>query len=163
MGIATDILRAWRHPRQVMQSRLSIGVREDRALAILMGACMLVFLSQWPRQIRVAQLDTTLSLEILLGSSLFAWLFIAPLTLYLIAAISHAGAKLVGGKGTWYSARLALFWSLLAATPLWLLNGIVDGLLGPGFMLTLSGGLAFTAFVVVWMASLIEAESRTVT
>lgn len=160
MGVATDILRAWRHPRQVMNARLAHGVREDSALAILMGACVLIFLSQWPRLMREAQFDPTKPLDIRLGGTLFAWLFVAPLALYLIAALSHVVAKIAGGSGSWFSARLALFWSLLVAAPLWVLNGLVDGLFGPGILLKVTGGLALLAFVVIWMASLIEAEGR---
>jgi hypothetical protein len=158
MGVAADILRSWRHPRLVVNVRMADGVREDRALAILMGACVMIFLSQWPRLVRDAGLDPTTPLDVRLGGTLFAWLFVAPLALYLIAAISHLVAKIVGGTGSWYSARLALFWSLFVAAPLWLLNGLVDGLLGPGIAVTLTGGLALLAFVVIWVASLIETE-----
>lgn len=160
MAIATDIFRAWRHPKQVMQERLAGGVREDRALAILMGACFLIFVSQWPKLIRIAEIQPEMSLEILLGGALMAWLFIAPLALYLIAAVSHVVARIAGGQGSWFSARMALFWSLLVVAPIWLLNGLVAGIFGAGTILTVTGGLAFFAFVVIWIASLIEAESR---
>jgi hypothetical protein len=158
MGVATDIIRSWRHPRSVMKDKLQAGVREDRALAILMGACVMIFLSQWPRLTRASHLEPTTPLDMRLGATLFAWLFVAPLALYLIAALSHLLSKAFGGQGSWYAARLALFWSLLVVAPLWLLNGMVDGLLGPGSLLSLTGGLAFAAFIVIWVASLIEAE-----
>ncbi|MGR3660200.1 MAG: YIP1 family protein [Paracoccaceae bacterium] len=160
MAVATDIFRSWMHPRQVMQEQLAGGVREDRALAFLMGACLLIFVSQWPKLARMAELQPDKPLEILLGGALMAWLFIAPLALYLIAALSHVLARIAGGHGSWFTARMALFWSLLVVTPIWLLNGLVAGMFGAGAILTVTGGLAFFAFIVIWIASLIEAESR---
>ena len=38
MTVATDILRTWRRPRAVIREKLAAGVREDRALAVIMGA-----------------------------------------------------------------------------------------------------------------------------
>ena len=49
MPVVPDILRTWRDPRGVIRDRLSAGVREDRALATVMGACALMFVAQWPR------------------------------------------------------------------------------------------------------------------
>lgn len=160
MGIAADIFRSWLHPRKVMQTRLKAGVREDRALAMLMAACSLIYVSQWPKLTQISKVDPDMPLEILLGGSLMAWLFIAPLLLYLVAAISHVIAKIVGGAGNWFTARLALFWSLLVVAPIWLLNGLVAGLFGAGTILSVTSAFAFAAFVVIWIASLIEAETR---
>jgi hypothetical protein len=47
-----------------------------------------------------------------MGSRLMALVFIAPLFFYLLAAISHGVARVLGGKGTGFGARLALFWAL---------------------------------------------------
>lgn len=158
MGVAADIPRAWRHPRLVMQRRLADGVREDRALAILMAACLLIFVAQWPRLIEGATVDPSTPLDIRIGGALFGWLFIAPLLLYLIAALSHLIARLAGGQGSWYAARIALFWSLLSVAPIWMLNGIIAALIGPGIALTLTSIFALAAFLAVWISSLIEAE-----
>lgn len=158
MSIASDILQTWRHPRQVIRRRLGDGAREDRALAVVMGACLIIFIGQWPRLAREAHLDPTTPLDMRIGGALLAWLFIVPLALYLIAAFSHLLAKALGGQGSWYGARLALFWSLLAVAPLWLVNGFVAGLSGPGAAKTFSGVIALAAFLLVWILSLIEAE-----
>ncbi|MFV2002047.1 MAG: YIP1 family protein [Paracoccaceae bacterium] len=159
MQIAGEILRAWRHPRGVMARRLSEGAREDRALAYLMIACVLIFVAQWPRLVRNAELDDTTSLNAGLAGALFGWLFIAPLTLYALAWLSRGVARLLGGKGNAFAARIALFWSLLVVTPLWLLNGLVAGLAGPGIVLNITGAISLAVFLVVWISSLIEAES----
>lgn len=140
-----------------MRRLLAAGPREDRALAILMGACLLVFIAQWPAISRRAHLEE-LELNALLAGALFGWLFIAPLGLYLLAALSHLVAKLFGGKGGWYGARLALFWSLLASTPLILLNGLVAGFIGKGAALSIVGLAWFGVFLWFWMASLRVAE-----
>lgn len=140
-----------------MRRLLAAGPREDRALAILMGACLLVFIAQWPAISRRAHLED-LELNALLAGALFGWLFIAPLGLYLLAALSHLVAKAFGGKGGWYGARLALFWSLLASTPLILLNGLVAGFIGKGAALSIVGLAWFGVFLWFWMASLKVAE-----
>jgi hypothetical protein len=156
--VSTDIVRTYRAPRRVVREKLANGAREDRALATLMGGCFLVFVSQWPLLSRQAYLDPSIPLDARMGGALMAWLFIAPVAAYVMAAASHLLAKVFGGRGTWFGARLALFWALLAASPLWLLNGLVAGFIGPGPALNLVGVIAAGAFVVFWGAGLWEAE-----
>ncbi|MGR3292083.1 MAG: YIP1 family protein [Paracoccaceae bacterium] len=158
MGLSLDIVRSWRHPRQVMATRLSENQREDRALMYLMVACLLIFVSRWPGLAREARLDPSTPLDMRLGGALFAWLFIVPLACYAIAAVSRLGSRIVGGVGSGYSARLALFWSLLSASPFWLLNGLAKGFGQPGLLDNLIGALALAVFIVVWLSSLIQAE-----
>lgn len=158
MSVSSDILRSYRSPREVIRRKLAGGPREDRALATLMGACALIFVAQWPDLSRQAHLDPEVPLDARMGAALLAWLFIAPLAAYVIAAASHVIARLLGGRGTWFGARLALFWALLAASPLWLLNGLVAGFVGPGPALSLVGLAAIAAFGVFWGAGLWEAE-----
>lgn len=158
MSVTNDIVLTYRAPRRVMRRKLAGGSREDRVLATLMGACVLIFVAQWPVLSRQAFLDPTVPLEARLGAALLAWLFFVPLAAYLIAAATHVLARLLGGRGTWFGARLALFWALLAASPLWLLNGLVAGLVGPGPALTLVGAVAFGVFLVFWGVGLWEAE-----
>lgn len=158
MPVTTDIVASYRRPAQVMRRLLSAGTREDRALAMLMAGCVLAFISQLPRLSREAHL-TGEELNPMLGGALFAWLFIAPLMFYLIAALSHLVARLFKGKGDWFGARLALFWAFLAASPLMLLNGLTAGFVGPGAALTLVGFVWFVAFMVIWLVSLKVAET----
>ena len=158
MPVTTDIVASYRRPAQVMRRLLSAGTREDRALAMLMAGCVLAFISQLPRLSREAHL-TGEELNPMLGGALFAWLFIAPLMFYLIAALSHLVARLFKGKGDWFGARLALFWAFLAASPLMLLNGLTAGFVGPGAALTLVGFVWFIAFMVIWLVSLKVAET----
>lgn len=157
MPVTSDITATYRGPRRVMRRLLAMGQREDRALAFLMGACFIVFVGQMPRLSREAHLSGQ-ELNMLLGGALLGWIFIAPLLLYGLAGLSHLIARLVGGQGSWFGARLALFWSLLASTPLLLLHGLVAGFIGPGPGLQLVGLVWLVIFVWFWGASLLQAE-----
>lgn len=157
MSVMQDVLKSYRSPRAVFKSRLGHGVREDRALAVLMAGCVLVFVSQWPMQARIAH-ETGQELNMLMGSVLLGWVFIMPLVLYAIGSASHAIARMFKGQGTAYGARFALFWALLCAAPLWLLWGLVAGFIGPGIQMQLTGFIAFLAFVIFWSVNFRQAE-----
>ncbi|MEY8831223.1 YIP1 family protein [Sedimentitalea sp. XS_ASV28] len=157
MSVTSDITATYRGPRRVMRRLLSMGEREDRALVILMGACLIVFIAQMPRLSREAHL-TGQELNMLLGGALLGWIFLAPLLLYALAALSHLIARLIGGRGSWYGARLALFWSFLASTPVLLLHGLVAGFIGPGPGLQAVGLIWLVVFAWFWIASLLQAE-----
>lgn len=159
MSVIRDILRTYSAPREV-QARRMAEPREDRAIATLMAACVVVFVAQWPNLAREAHLDQSMSLQMRMGAALFAWVFMMPLVLYGLAALSHLVARLLGGGGTFFRARMALFWALLAASPLWLLHGLMAGFVGPGASLQIVGLLALCAFLVFWAAGLFEAERR---
>ena len=97
MALTQDILATYRGPRAVMRKHLGLGLREDRALMFLAIACVLIFVAQWPRLRREAFLDDAVPFNALLGGALMGWLFIAPLALYAIAALSHPIARALGG------------------------------------------------------------------
>jgi hypothetical protein len=158
MAVTLDILRGWRAPRALIRAKLGQGVREDRALAVLMGACLLFFVAQWPRLSREAFLHPEVPLDARMGGALLGWVFIAPLMFYALGAVSHLVARVFGGKGTWFSSRLALFWALLVVSPLVLLNGLVAGFIGGGTGATAVGVLVLAGFVYLWISMLIEAE-----
>lgn len=158
MAITTEILCSYRTPGAVVRRRLSEGVREDRALAVLMAACLIIFVAQWPRLAREAHFDPTVPLDARLGGALLGWMFLAPLFFYLLAALSHLVARLFGGRGSHHTARVALFWSLLAAAPLFLLNGLIAGMIGPSLAVTVTGIVVLAVFLTIWFLSLAEAE-----
>ncbi len=157
MPVTTDILATYRGPGRVINRLLEMGQREDRALAILIAGCSMVFVAQMPRLAREAHL-TGQELNMLLGGALLGWIIIAPLMFYIIAAVSHIVAQIFGGRGEWYGARLALFWALLAASPLLLLQGLVAGFIGPGTELNIVGGLWVAVFSWFWISGLRQAE-----
>lgn len=125
-------------------------------------ACLLFFVAQWPRLSREAFLDPSIPLEARLGGALLGWLFIAPLAFYGLGALTHLTARLFGGQGSFYAARLALFWSLLVISPLVLLLGLVSGFIGQGPAQNATGLLLLGAFLYIWGSGLWEAERRPV-
>ncbi|MEM7318959.1 MAG: YIP1 family protein [Pseudomonadota bacterium] len=157
MPVTTDIAATYRRPGRVMRRLLAMGQREDRALAILMFACAVVFVAQMPRLARDAHL-TDGDLNMMLGGALLGWLIIAPLMFYGLAALSHVIARAIGGKGSWFGARLALFWALLASTPVLLLHGLVAGFIGPGPALDVVGILWLVVFGWFWISGLRQSE-----
>lgn len=157
MSVSGDILRSWRDPRGVIRSLLRHGVREDRALAFLMGGCALAFVAQWPRLVRQAQLDDAVPLGALMGGALMGWLFIAPLLLYGIAGLVQAALWLAGRRACGTAVRLALFWALLASAPLWLLHGLMRGIVGTGALTAVVGFGVLGAFLLLWGVLMREA------
>ncbi|MFK7870324.1 MAG: YIP1 family protein [Roseobacter sp.] len=157
MAVTSNISATYRGPGKVIQRLLGLGQREDRALAYLMAGCIVMFIGQLPRLAREAH-ESGDDLNMLMGGALMGWVIITPLALYLIAAISHLIAKLFRGKGTFYGARLALFWALLAASPLFLLNGLVAGFVGPGLELRLVGSIWLACLLWFWIRGLVVAE-----
>lgn len=157
MPVTKDITATYLRPARVMQRLLSMGQREDRALIFLMVSCVIVFIAQMPRLAREAHLSGQ-DLNMLMGGALLGWLFLAPLFFYALAGVSHMVARLLGGQGDWYGARLALFWALLASTPLLLLHGLVAGLIGQGPQLQAVGFVWLVLFLWFWIAGLRQAE-----
>lgn len=160
MSATGDILQSYRHPRVVIRRHLARGQREDYVLYILLVACGIVFVSRWPELSRTAHLDASIPLSARLWATGLGWIFFAPLFFYALAWISYLIARIVGSWGTAYGARLALFWSLLVVSPIWLLYGLVDGFIGKGPQLTLVGLVLLGAFFWVWINSLIETQSQ---
>lgn len=157
MSVLRDIAATYRGPAAVLRRRLSGGVREDRALAVLMAGCGLLFVAQWPRLAREA-FETEADLNMLMGGSLLALLFILPLVLYGLAGLGRLIARVLGGAGNGFSARMALFWALLAAAPVFLLNGLTEGFLGGGPQTAVTGILALGVFLWFWLAGLFAVE-----
>ncbi|MFY0680071.1 MAG: YIP1 family protein [Thalassovita sp.] len=157
MAFLSDIAATYRSPRRVLGRLLTMGIREDRALVVVMAGCVVVFIAQWPRLARQAHLSGE-ELNILLGSTLLAWVFIMPLFLYLMAFVTRLGARAIGGKGTAFGARMALFWALLAASPVMLVHGLLAGFVGRGIVLDIVGLLWLGFFAWFWLSGLIESE-----
>lgn len=160
MAITRNISATYRGPGRVMRRLLALGAREDRALAYLMASCALVFIAQLPRLARQAHL-TGEDLNMLMGATLMAWLFVAPLLLYVVAFAARGVGRVLGGQGTAYGARLALFWALLASSPLILLHGLVAGFIGPGVELQAVGLIWLLAFLWFWIGGSIAQERTT--
>jgi hypothetical protein len=158
MSVTTNIVASYRGPRAVVRQLLNDGVRESRALAFVMGFAAVAFVAQMPRLSRVAHL-TEQDLNMLLGGALLGTVFIMPLMLYVLALVVHLIARLLGWSGTPFAARIALFWALVATTPILLLHGLVAGFIGPGAQQFTVGLVWFSVFFWFWIAGMREAGS----
>lgn len=156
MSVARDIVATYREPHAVVARLLAMGEREDRAFVILMAACAATFVGQWPRLAREAHL-TGQELNMLLGGTLMAWLFIAPLLAYALAFVLHLIFRGFRRKQTAFGARISLFWAMLAASPLILLHGLVAGFIGDGIQLTVVGFVWLACFLWFWMSGMLQA------
>ena len=151
MALVLDMLRSLRAPRRVLRG---LGTpREPWLLMVLMLACALVFVAQWPRLARAAHLDPSIPLDARLAGALFAWVFLAPLFFYGMAALMTLALWLVR-RVPGASVRLALFWALLVASPVMLLQGLLAGVIGPGLPAALVALAAAGVFVAVLVAGL---------
>lgn len=152
--MTTDIVASYRGPGKVVRRLVAGPPQEARLLAYLMIGCLLIFVAQLPRLSRDAALDPARDITERASGELIVWMLFAPLAFYGVAALSRLLARAFGGQGDWYGARLALFWALLAAAPLWLLRGLVAGFVGPGLTLDLVGVVALGGFGAIWFFSL---------
>ncbi len=157
MPVTSDIVATYRGPGRVVRRLLELGQREDRALVFVMAFCVVAFIAQLPSLSRRAHLEG-LELNMLMGGALLGTVIILPLFFYLLAFISYGAARLVGGKGSAYGARVALFWALLSSTPLVLLNGLVAGFIGPGPTLSVVGLVWVAVFLWFWLSGLRQAQ-----
>ncbi len=157
MAVTDDILATYRAPRAVM-ARLLAGERhEARALAYLLAAVIVIHIAQWPGMARAAFLQPDVPLSQRMFAAFLAVLAAIPL-LYGLAALAHLVARALGGRGSYFEARVVLFWALLATTPLMLFQGMVSAFFGQGGALTLTGLVVFTVFLWFWMTGIRLAE-----
>ncbi len=154
MAWVREIVGFWRAPRRAIAARLAGGPREDQALAMVLGASALIFLAQMPGLARDAVLDPSIPLDARLGGALLASMFLLPLLLYLIAGASHLLLRAFGATSSGFGTRLALFWSLLAVTPLMLVQGLLVGLFGHAGWMTPLGAMVLAGFLLLWGAAL---------
>jgi uncharacterized membrane protein len=154
MSVTTDMVASFRKPGAVMKRHLAFGRREDRALIYVMASCLMFFVAKTPVLSREAHLNST-DIGPALGSQILIWMFIIPLVLYFLAGVLRVLLRIFGCKGAdWYETRLALFWSLLVITPISLLNGLTEGLLGKGTESAIVAGAGVLLFSWVLFGSL---------
>jgi hypothetical protein len=157
MTVSTDLVATWRRPRQILRQHLARGRSESFALSFLLIFLVLAFVGQWPGAARDAFLANEPSAWPRILPTAYGLLAAIPF-LYGLAALGHLAARAMGGQGSRYGARVALFWALAAVGPLMLLQGLVSGMIGPGPALTaLNLGIG-VAFLWLWATLLHEAE-----
>lgn len=159
MAVTTDLVATWARPRQVLRQLLARGRSEPFALSLLLVFLMLAFIGQWPGAARAAFLAGEPSAWPRILPTAYGLLAAIPF-LYGLAALGHLAARAMGGQGSWYGARVALFWALACVGPLLLLQGLVAGMIGPGPALTAVRLIVGLAFLWLWATLLHEAERR---
>lgn len=159
MSASTELLASWRHPRLGVRRHLARGVSEPFAFTLLLIFLILTFVGQWPVAAREAHMAGEASVLPRILPRALAVLATIPLW-YGLAALSRVVARAMGGHGSWYGARIALFWALATLSPLMLLQGLVAGMIGPGPALLAVSVLAGMAFLALWLTMLHEAEKR---
>jgi hypothetical protein len=157
MTVSTDLLATWRSPRAALRRHLARGVSEPFAFSLLLVFLVLAFVAQWPAAAREAHLaDEASALPRILPRA-YGVLMMIPVA-YGLAALSRIVARALGGQGSWYAARIALFWALATVGPLLLLQGLVAGMIGPGPALWLLTAMLGLGFLWLWLTMLHEAE-----
>jgi hypothetical protein len=157
MAVTTDILASWRSPRAAVRRHLARGVSEPFAFSLLLVFLAMAFVAQWPAAAREAfQAGEASALPRIMPRAL-AVLALIPFW-YALAALSRIVAGCLGGRGSWYGARIALFWALATVSPLMLLHGLVSGMIGPGPALWATSAVVAAAFLWLWLTMLHEAE-----
>ncbi len=153
MAAVDDIVRSYRSPRQVLRAHLARRRAEPRLFTFLVAALIVMFVAQWPAAARDNFLDPDKKLPALLFGRAMGLVAMVPF-LYLLAALGTLAAQALGGRRDWYGGRLALFWALLAVSPLMLLQGLTAGFIGAGVQLNAISAVVFAAFAVIWLAGL---------
>lgn len=159
MSITRDIARTWGGHRGVVRAHLARGRSEPFVFTFLFVFLLLTFVAQYPRLSYISLSDPTIPLAPQLLGLAYGLVLFMPFA-YGLAALSHLVARGFGLRGgSWYGARLALFWSLVAASPVVVLQGLTYGIIGAGMQSFLVGIFALTAFVVFWALALVEVYS----
>ena len=158
-SLTSEILTAYRYPRLSFERQLAKNFGDDRILFYGILACFLAFVARMPSLFHESMSAGSPPVYAVVSIHFAVSLLTAPLLLYFIAAVSHVVARAFGGRGNWRGARLALFWTVLALSPLVLVAGIVGVAAHPWF----SGALLVLItilFISYWINCLIRVEFR---
>lgn len=136
MSLTRDMIESYRAPSRAFARQLREGVSEARVLAYLMISVVVIFIAQLPRLSREAHFDPSIELDARVGAAILGWLFLMPLALYAVSFVILVLQKILRMNAHGFTTRMALFWALLVSTPVWLLQGLVAGLIGNGPALT---------------------------
>jgi len=159
MAVTRNIAATYRGPGRVVARILDGAPREDRVLHFLIIASVVIFVAQTPYQSREAFLDDEVPLQARMYWSAFLWVFIFPLLMYGLAGLLWLVSRVMPGAPSGYRIRVALFWALLASTPVVLLLGLTAGLVGPGPALQGVALLWLGVFLWFWIAGTLASRN----
>jgi hypothetical protein len=165
-GLVAAMADGYRAPRASMERMMASGLQESRALFYLMAGCGLLFVASTPRALRSAAgiEETETPVAAAVGAHLFAFLFLAPVLLYILAPVVRRTARAFGGRGTPLATRTALFWSVLLGGPIALaiaLAGMLAEVAAGPAVLPWIGLLGYAGFAVwLWLFASCLAEAE---
>ncbi|NNU80743.1 YIP1 family protein [Halovulum dunhuangense] len=164
-GLLADILSAYPDLRGSIRTKLDQAPRDAQLLILIFLAAGIGFVAGLPaareQALAVEEPD---ALTGVLAGRLFAAIFITPLVLFALAALSHVAARIFGGRGSFWSARLALVWAVIVALPLLVVSAALDPILGAALgaygvgLSTILSTVAGFGFLWIWAVFLAETE-----
>lgn len=159
MSLVGDIVESWRAPSRGVRRHLARPRSEAFVFTFLFTFLMVAFIAQWPVAARLAHLQPDVPMSQRMFAAGLGLLATIPLW-YALAGLSALVVRVLGGQGSWYSARLTLFWAMASFAPAMLLMGMATAFLGQGRQTTLLGAVIGVVFVLRWGLMLREAERR---
>ncbi len=157
MALTADILESWRHPRVVIRRLAARGRSEPFVLSFLFVFLLLAFTARAPSVARDVAVNPAGSLYPSLFGVALGMLALIPV-FYLMAALGHLVAKLMGGTGGYYDGRLALFWALTCTAPAMLLAGLIHAFAHNSLAVSVVDIAVFLIFLTLYIAMLTEVE-----
>lgn len=159
MAITADIFESWLRPRVVIR-RLALRARsEPFVFTFLFVFLLLSLIALAPYLAREAALHPDVPLIQRLFAAALGMLGLIPV-FYLLAAVGHLVAKLMGGSGGFFDGRLALFWALTCTTPAMLIYGLLRAFAANSAVVSVAGVLVFAIFLVLYTVMLREVEGQ---
>ena len=158
-----QVIGAFRDIRASFEAQMSAGYGEERLLAYVAIACLLAFVAGLPAGVRDGTFaDDGQFLPGLIAGRFVAMVLFGPLFLYGVAALSHiVSVWTFGGKGDYFRARVAFFWSLVLGIPIILIQTIaleaidLSGLSGLRSMVSFGIGVFW---LWIWSTGIAVAE-----
>jgi len=153
MSLIGKIAGAYARPKTAIKSQIARS-SEERILFYAMLFSFLSFIARVPELLLLAQPgEGSNVLSARIAAMFVSSVLMAPLMLYLVAALSHLVLRAFGGKAGWQQARMALMWSVLVALPLVLISGAVKVLL-PGAAFSVASLVTGVVFLWQWSVCL---------
>jgi hypothetical protein len=145
MTLISEINASYRTPKLEMRRQIEDGIREEQTLffALLFG--LLSFLSLLPEIAKRAYIMND-SLPALAAAQFIASVFMMPLLMYGIAALSHIILAKFGGQGDYVGTRRALFWAAVVTSPVILASSVLS-IYFPVVKISLA---ILTTFIFIW-------------
>ncbi len=158
-GFVPDIFKACFDLKRSFKNQLSLCTSESKLLAYAFFISIILFLERLPG--RVSHYNVDHSGEVLfsyVGIDLFASIYFVPIFVYFLASLAHVIAYPFKGRASFFEARLAFFWAIIVASPILLLNGLLQGFFSDFLVVKLF--YYVKVFGCAWIFSVIFCEAE---